>query len=82
MANAKLPPSVLFLLDQSLLVDYTFFLWFPNNIFFFLSPPLPIWSFPFIVQQILQNIRVCQGLYVEHVNSEQNKILAPKYFTF
>ena len=84
-ANAKLPPSVLFLLDQSLLVDYTFF-GFLITYFFFSFPSTPnlaIFLYSSIVQQILQNIHVCQAVYVEHVNSEQNnKILAPKYFTF
>ena len=40
-AHTKLPPSVLFLLDQSLLVDYTSFLHFPNNIYFFSFPSTP-----------------------------------------
>ena len=84
MANAKLLPSVLFLLDQSLLVDYTFFGFLITYFFSFPSTPnLAIFLYSSIVQQILQNIRVCQALYVEHVNSGQNnKILAPKYFTF
>lgn len=61
-ANAKLPPSVLFLLDQSLLVDYTFFGFLITYFFSFPSTPnLAIFLYSSIVQQILQNIHGCQA---------------------